>query len=69
MPESSRCPMTPERMVYSPAVLAALAILAVTLLGAARSHSADVDEWPHYAPFCRENKAMAASGHKPGWCV
>ncbi|MEV6411622.1 hypothetical protein [Kribbella sp. NPDC051718] len=55
--------------VYSPAVLAALALLAIPLLGAARSLSTELDDWPHYAPFCRENKAMAASGHKPGWCI
>jgi hypothetical protein len=61
--------MTTERMVHSPAVLAALAILAVSLLAAAHSHSARVDDWRNYAPFCRENKAMAASGHKPGWCI
>jgi hypothetical protein len=61
--------MITERMVYSAALLAAIALLAVTLLGAARSLSGSVDDWPNYASFCRENKAMAGSGHKPGWCI
>ncbi|GAA0943043.1 hypothetical protein GCM10009554_36080 [Kribbella koreensis] len=61
--------MIPERMVYSPAVLAAIALLTVPLLGVARSLSTELDDWPLHAPFCRENKAMAASGHKPGWCI
>ncbi|NEA35543.1 hypothetical protein [Streptomyces sp. SID13031] len=61
--------MIAERMVYSPAVLAATTVLIIILLGLTARLSTTIEHWPQQASFCRDHHPMAASGHKPGWCI
>lgn len=61
--------MIAERMVYSPAAVAATVLLSLMLLGPGQRFSVSIERWDGAALFCRDHNPLAASGHKPGWCL